>query len=1613
MPSADDSEAYLELDDAAPPPSVLNLDTLSTVKPPADDEAFLEIDATPAASNAEIIARSQVISDDDLSVVTALGDDSVPLVVALWPSRFDMVSRFPSEAAVDERVAFARRVFNQVTRRGAEWRARADVASSALERRLSALGSAPRGERVRAEFDRWDEARLDALLRREVGAEQTLYALESSRVLNEAKKHGWSDDAVRARCEALGFTWAPAVSTAWAQCEALPGAPSTLDAAATALLTAPAQCLAAMREGAVSAWLLGHRAPEALVTVARTAEALAREESAADEGLSPRARVALGSLAWALGHEGVVIDGLVVTTAETLKSHLRTGRVRDVSLREHAALLGQWFQRRGEPSLAAACEALGGDDPVAPHALRWALGEPLRLGQRAVADPAQFAREALQRPAAREDALRLWRDKTLAAWLDTLPRQRRDALWLDELRRHPNAPSAFWRGLYRRAPRAPLRLHLGEAFGHRSARFDTLADLQTPSRVAAVWPWLREALAAGELDAWLTVAAPGIERSPAAAADDLALHETLWSVGFTAMVLPWGRAALAVSTLSDLVSAWRKSPSALEAALGPGIVAAWLRRFHPSAGVPGVELRSALETWGDSLGYGTLPEGTAGLRVALLAGLEELPIDPAPGAARSAIGSHGMVGLDAAQHAPEAWQPLLRPDGPHRLSGTVFLWAARHAPALGFLASRWLRGEPLDAAAVLDELCKAGVPRASEALAEALRTEGQLRDQERQRRALEEEATRLALERERARLAREREGAEAAQRREALTRKSEREALRREVARDLARLTAERDLAQATLSRAEAEVEARDAQALAQFARERASWAAAQSALRQSLEAQIEQLTRRLAVVETERDEALLRAAEAERIARIPVAIEAPRTVFEPLDAPEAPTEQVTLTEAEAALIEAERRAQEAAARATSRGAEALALEARHTEAHDDAQREAAEAARRLTEALQALDASDQADDARRLGEIEALSAQAEAARREAEALAETLSAAQRRLSSRDSAPDDEALMAALEGMLEHESEALPEVELDEGLALPERHDTHPDLLAEAYTLTDDASLGALRAAMTAWAEARPRHPLVGFARTLDDLTVTLVPCFEVYVATRLETREVVIREGTLRIDDDPVLVPPEAVEGEQIDPWALPLNDVDVWDRWEADVPLDHAIASHDCPDCKVEGHPFAAGVVACKTCHGEGSVACRACNAWGRVKCHHCSGNGVVPQGDASVRCRDCEGRKTLPCTACAMGREGCPSCKGEKTAPCQTCGADGEIERFALVRQSFLGVSARGVVGAEGVPAEVVEAVHGVGAEPLPVVHWEAPELDPAALPNELPHPALAAAASELLTAEAARGGGASRVARQRLVIRRYPVWRVRYTHEGAAYEAWLHGTRKTVYAPHSPLSAWLDARVNAARSAVSAEALGDAVNALEALVDVAPEHPGARDVAGALGRAVLAMAVRGELFAAREAADAAAVLRYPECVTPLVEAERLLARRLNSQRSWAVAEEASVALERNHLARCAERLTALHALEAEHPDGLRIAAALGLRWKTEIDTLLATAQPEAALGIVIQAEAVPFVRCREALGPVGPIARQAAWRARARRWLPSLALIVGALVVVLIAVRLATR
>jgi hypothetical protein len=1618
---ARDDDAWLELDapETSPAP-----DPTPDLPAAGDDEAFLEVMESAEG------AGPRVLTDDDLATVVALADDALPLLAALYARRDDLAAALPTPAELRARLDDTRRALNQVTRRGPEWRARAEVAAAALTRRLDAL---PRGDGLHpaatAEFLAWCDLSLATQIRHESAGDGTLREPELARLRLWCARRGMDPSRIDALAARAQIPVHHGEHSAWAPLDALPDAPRSLDEAARALVTSVAQSVTALRARSLSAWLRAHRAPEDLCVVADEAEAVCL----AHDGVEGAPAVAVWSLAWSLGLDGVTVDGLLVTSPDTLRGHLRGRRLDARRLRDAAPALAAWFARTQHPGLARALQRLtdgSGDD----EGVSWALGEPLRLGERTVADPAALARDVLQRSASRAAAEERLHNGSLRAWLDALPPHRRDPAWLDALTRAPDPAAreaAFWPGVYRRAPRAPLRLALDER-ARRVVRLEGIADLLNPARTAAVWSPLRAAWRRGELSAWLTHAAPGIDLDHRPELpEDHALHALLWSLGFSALVLPWGLAGLAAVTPEDLVAAWRRGPAHLETLLPQGVVTAWLRRFFPHT--PDLDL--ALHHWGDDLGAGRVPPGHAALRLALLCGATALPRDPLPAGEGEVV---AWESVDPAARGEAPWRAL--PPALMR-SGAVLLWAARRVPAAGLLARRWLQGE-VDDEGALRELAEMGAPVPSRALEAEQAREQTRRAAVERRRALEDESARLAARRDAAREALELEVDRLAAAQQAAREAAAREVARREVAHELAaahadrdaargalaqalaRAQAERELAEATRQRALAEADLARHEALA------AQRAALHSAARERDEARLEAQRAAAALrVQSARQHALeaelATEAARRRVAEARLAQESVDAALESLARKDMERVEALrrLREAEVALRDEEARQRRAAKELEAQATRAAddARRAVDEAREDEARRREAEAAQRA--ALEAQGRTAEADVAEALAReaartreaAEAAAAvRAEAERREAE-IAEAWATARREAEAeiarltdalRGVEAEADALQvptpeapaedpfAALAGALEDPADAVDDDDPDAALD-PDapRAEYALDLLAESYDLADDAALARLRDAVDRWARRRPTHPWADLAERMTVRALTLLPAFELHVSTRFESRAVVPSPPS---PTSPLPVAGEArADDGAVDPWALDLPESDPWSSWEGELPLDVPDASQPCGACAGADAP---GRVACSACEGRGSTACRRCEGWGKVTCPRCAGGGELSAAEGSGRCPRCDGRRTVPCEGCVLGRVPCAPCEGSGARACAACGGDGVVLRGAALRVASLPVSALSVVG-DGLPAEVRAAVRARDAEPSPVVFVEAPEIDVADVLREIPHRALAAAAGAMLSAERAADGD-RRATRQRLIVRRYPVWRAEVEVHGRAHTLWVHGARREVFTDDSPLARWLQEQVEAAREALGRNDLATAVDRLAGVMAADLDHEDGRAAARAVGEAVRAQALRGELFDARENATRAAALRWPECLGPLAEAERVLGRRLSQRASWSVLEEARGALEKDRLERCADRLRELAQTEPESAEGRALAAELGAKTAVLARAMAARGELAAAVQRVEMTAALPWDEARDALVTV----REELARAQRRgRWVTVAPWIIAALAV----------
>ncbi|MDP3275550.1 MAG: hypothetical protein Q8Q09_10175 [Deltaproteobacteria bacterium] len=655
-----------------------------------------------------------------------------PLLAVLWP---DLSAQELLEGAKPSPELFARRFgelqssIDLFARRGYEQRNQAAVAQRALDRRRAVLAQS-----VSLPSDAANELLCDAAVselsaHRDqafvawalalAGAARSLFANDLSRVDEEAAKRGLARDRARALLDGAGVRLHDTRARAWSACHGLPNAPSSLDAAGLALLEHPTHGYSAIKRGDVGEWLRANEAPVAITEVADEVRRLS-------EGTASEAHV-VHTMAWLFGRTEIRAGHKLVRSPSELGPAVRAGEVSldDLARGAREKSLGAWLRRAGWSAAAAAADALGRGEALGIERLAWSLGEPLRVGELAFNDPLTLGKTVLDARATaalRSELQQCFTRGELLAWLESLPTSQRDEWWIERLKRAKERgfsdTRALWAGIYRAAgPGTALRVQSEQG---ASVELTSLRQLTATLELVGLWDGLKAHYRSGELLAWITVTSPehDLVEQERLEDEDSAVNELLWELGHTGLVIEWGREDLALTSLEDIVRAYRRDWRWFESQLRRGYVLRWIERFYGKRLCGGVELGLLVERLrGEMAG---LPAGMAALKCALLCGLRQLPLDPCePGDAATVVGYLGVSGR-AGREAD--WEALRS----HMTWGAGHLWVAQlpevKASTLPLLMRSAFAASPSDHRDAPDRLFRAlamslGSPVLSPALA--------------------------------------------------------------------------------------------------------------------------------------------------------------------------------------------------------------------------------------------------------------------------------------------------------------------------------------------------------------------------------------------------------------------------------------------------------------------------------------------------------------------------------------------------------------------------------------------------------------------------------------------------------------------------------------------------------------------------------------------------------------------------------------------------------------------------------------------------------------------------------------------------------------------------------
>lgn len=644
------------------------------------------------------------------ATLKALSGGAWTLLELLFPelAAAELTRQPPDERAFGERLGQVLRDLDEADKdAGEEFSSKTlREARRHLERLRTEVRSAGGAEREAAAAQLVGRQRALLLVevrRHALPGSKLLYASDILKIEAAAQELGFSPAQAAEVADGGGFTLLTTEARAWG-CPGLPGSPTTLGAAADALLAHAPEAERALRAGEVSTWLASKGNAELAAEVQEHELALRNGGNAS---------LAQHRVAWALGLRELRTEGVRARNPEDLGRLWKRGDVGEKELIgcARADVLPQWFTLHGATVLAARARFLAehDHDPLALRQLRWAMGIAWELDGESFTDVRALADQVRASARIAQSALCAADDGSLAAWLESLP-DARGEMWraalTDPWFQAQGATCGFWVGVYRNARDRTLTLTRQGA----SEAIGAWKPLTQVSFAARYWDQLKPLRASGELVAFLLHAEGAVvtPRSlPAlshAESLDGSLNALLWELGMQGMVVEWGAIDRPVQAPEDLAELFLEDPMAFEGELAKGYPLAWLARRYRLDGREGAVLRFVSDVM-----VGRAPLGHAGAAVvALVRAGGPLPLDPRRPAEAAVVG----VAPPGHPHTSD-WTVIHT----HLASGAALCWlAAQPQSPLAPLAEGALRSWhgtriPPSAPALLDALRRLGALR--------------------------------------------------------------------------------------------------------------------------------------------------------------------------------------------------------------------------------------------------------------------------------------------------------------------------------------------------------------------------------------------------------------------------------------------------------------------------------------------------------------------------------------------------------------------------------------------------------------------------------------------------------------------------------------------------------------------------------------------------------------------------------------------------------------------------------------------------------------------------------------------------------------------------------------
>ncbi|MFH1283286.1 MAG: hypothetical protein ABII27_06440 [bacterium] len=218
---------------------------------------------------------------------------------------------------------------------------------------------------------------------------------------------------------------------------------------------------------------------------------------------------------------------------------------------------------------------------------------------------------------------------------------------------------------------------------------------------------------------------------------------------------------------------------------------------------------------------------------------------------------------------------------------------------------------------------------------------------------------------------------------------------------------------------------------------------------------------------------------------------------------------------------------------------------------------------------------------------------------------------------------------------------------------------------------------------------------------------------------------------------------------------------------------------------------------IITCPDCRGMKRITCRACNSTKKRTCQECSGKGKT----GSAECYQCKGTGSVPCEVCSngylqcekchsKGQVQCKNCNGVGFESCNICENSGKILQGLQFTSNFQISTQEAVFDNSAIPTRILQADKKIFTKDTNLAEVVGKNFNENDFLKGVAYEALKEKIKQFVNESHEEKDKALKIRRQKLSIKKYPIWLVRYLYENRAYDLYIKTNSYEIYYDRSP-------------------------------------------------------------------------------------------------------------------------------------------------------------------------------------------------------------------------------